>query len=79
MFKVEMNYPDSHVEELELSFETKEEAVKYGRNLLVQVANTESYHKPVEDGFLGRKKIKPYFIVLDYAKKKAVVFDSRKK
>ena len=79
MYLVEMNYPSGKVELLDISFEKIEDADKYGHNMLIQIENTERFHKYEDDGIGQAKKQKPYYLVLEVnGRNKEVVLDSRK-
>ena len=79
-YKLEIFFPDGHVEEMEEEYHTLEEAVSVGNSMLTQISYTEEYHKQNidEDGF--KKARKPYYIVSRVLEEgRQVVFDSRKK
>ena len=44
-YYVTFSYPDGHMEEIEQSFNTRNDAVEYGTNLLNQVRATEATKK----------------------------------
>ena len=72
-FKVEFSYPDGHVEEFDDYYRSLEAAVKFGNDMLNQVAATEQYHKKVEE------TKKAYFLVTKIEEDQhELVFDSRK-
>ena len=60
-FKVTFVYPDGHVNDFEDRYQELEDAIKFGNNHLVQVVNTERYHK--DRGLFSKKPKKPYFQV----------------
>ena len=71
MFRVTVSYPDGHIEEIDDSFETLKQAKDFGENVVDQIYNTEDIKGT-------RGKNKPYFLVLDAAKRPSeIVFDSR--
>ena len=73
-FKVEFLYPDGHVEEFDDYYRTLEAAVKFGNDLLNQVAATEQYHKHT-----SRDLQKAYFLVTKIeGEEHSLVYDSRK-
>ena len=64
-YKVSVTYPDGHTEEIEESYDSLEKAKEFGDNIVLQVQNTERYHKN-KGGFLGlfkRKKKACYYVV----------------
>ena len=72
-FKVEFSYPDGHVEEFDDYYRSLEAAVKFGNDMLNQVAATEQYHKKVVEAK------KAYFLVTKIEEDQhELVFDSRK-
>lgn len=72
-YKVEFFYPDGHVEEFEDYYRSLEAAVKFGDDMLNQVAVTEQYHKRKDS------PIKPYFLVTKIdGDNHSVVFNSKK-
>ena len=72
-FKVEFSYPDGHVEEFEDYYRSLEAAVKFGNDMLNQVAATEQYHKKVSEAE------KPFFLVTKIdGDHHELAFDSRK-
>ena len=79
MLRLEMTYPDGHVEEIEQEFSSVEEAKKYGYGLLAQIGQTEKYHYAHGDykGIQARGKAK--FMVLRKTRDGSeVAFDSTK-
>ena len=77
---VEFTYPDGHTEEIQDSFVSKEEAVRFGKSLITQANNTESFHGANEINEFGfKKKKKPHFIVFKKDECGSLaVYDSRK-
>ena len=76
-YRVVFVYPDGHIEDIDMIFGSKEDAVAYGDNLLGQVANTEQFHGG-DDEFGFKEKINPYFMVVaTKGKKYHLVYESR--
>ena len=63
-YKVNVSFPDGHVEEIEDIFPSLEAAQAYGNNILNQISSTEPYHNSKKDIFGEKTKFKPYFEVL---------------
>ena len=81
-FKLEVSYPDSHIEEIEENFGTLEDAVAFGKTILGQIAYTERYHKRSGGGDLfeeAPKPQKPFIVVCEIVEgKRKIAFDSRR-
>ena len=72
-YQVVITYPDGHIEEIEDSFSSLEAAREFGDSMIVQVKNTEAYHKTPSKGMAS-------FMVLDVSgKPSVVVFESKRK
>ena len=79
LYKLVFVYPDGHIEEVENLFNNGKDALEYGNNLLGQVVNTEGvFHPSGENEFGFKKKIDPYFMIIEInGKKYHLVYDSR--
>ena len=79
-YKVSFTYPHGRIEEIEDTFATLDEAIKFGLNLRQEVKNNRLFRARGEaDVITPAKKKKPYFIVIGIdGKDKSVVYDSRK-
>ena len=73
-YKVQMSYPSGRVEVIEQDFEKGSDALDYGNNMLVQIANTEQFHTGNDED----AKKEPFFFIIEVKKgKQSVVYDSR--
>ena len=72
VYKVEFFYPDGHVEEFDDIYRTLHSAIKFGNDMLNQVAATEQYH-----GKLDPKKA--YFIVTEVEGESSKIVHNSKK
>lgn len=80
-YKVSFTFPSGRIEEIEDTFNTKEEAVDFGRKLYLEVKNNRTFRGSMtrEADVITPKKRKPHFLVLEVKdSKSSVVFDSRK-
>lgn len=80
-FKLEVSYPDSHIEEIEENFGTLEDAVAFGKTILGQIAYTERYHKRRGGDLFEEapKPQKPFIVVCEIVEgKRKIAFDSRR-
>lgn len=64
-YRVNVSFPNGHIEEIEDVFFTLEKAVEYGNSILNQVASTEAYHKDRTDMYGDKVSFKPYFEVIE--------------
>jgi prepilin-type processing-associated H-X9-DG protein len=77
-FRVNVSFPDGHIEEIDEIFSTLELAKNYGESILNQVSYTEAYHKGKDDIFGDKINLKPYFEVLKVADNTSkIVFRSK--
>ena len=60
-FEVLVSYPDGHIEIIEETFYTLEQAEEYGKNILNQIAATEQFHNGNDESLEPRRLQKPYF------------------
>ncbi len=65
-FEVLISYPDGHIEIIEETFYTLEQAKEYGENMMNQIAATEQFHQG-NGSFEKRHLQKPYFEVYKVA------------
>ena len=72
MYLVTVSYPDGHLEEIDDSFETLEQAKAFGKNIMAQIAMTEEHKKT-------RGTNKPYYMVLDKSKRPSEIVYTNKK
>lgn len=62
VFEVLVSYPDGHIEIIEESFYSLDQAREYGKSMLNQIAATEAFHQGKDDGSLEPRRLqKPYF------------------
>ena len=72
MYLVSVSYPDGHIEEIDDTFESLEQAKVFGENIMAQIAMTEAHKKT------GGKN-KPFFMVLDKSKRPSEIVYTNKK
>ena len=79
-YKVEISFPDGHIQEFEEVFHKKEAAIDFAAGVLAQVSVTERYHhRKNRDDFDFEEPTKPYFFVYQIEGfERELVFDSRK-
>ena len=74
VYYLSFSYPDGHIEEVEETFQSLNDAVNYGMNLLNQVNATEDYKKG------SKTKGQAHFdVLLVDGEKRAIVYQSKVK
>ena len=80
VYKIQITYPNSQIEEINEEFYTLAKAKECGDHLLGQVLNNANYHEDNHDIEGFTKKVKPFYVVIARENdKERVAFDSRKK
>lgn len=73
IYKVEVSFPDGHIEELEVTFTNANEALSYANGILSQIAYTERGrqhdYEVAQEAYFQIKKIE--------GDKKKAIYDSR--
>ena len=72
VFKLVVYYPDGHLEEMEDSFKTVEEAKAYGDRMMAEIKATEQFHADKHGILGGSKRKKAHYEVYEKSSLKVV-------
>jgi len=73
-YRVDVVFPDGHIEEINNHFTKAADAVEFGNGMLIQISNNERFH----GGDAFEERHDPYFLVVEMdGKKRRLVYDSR--